>query len=133
MTHTTSIYLAVGLGAALGGVARFGVGGLAARFLGETFPWGTFLVNVLGSTFLGFFAAMTAVEGRLFIPASARAFVAVGLCGGFTTFSTFSLETMSLVRDGELWKASANIAGTLVAWLLGVWCGYMLATVVNQR
>ena len=91
MTHTTSIYLAVALGAALGGVGRFWVGGVAARFLGETLPWGTFLVNVIGSAFLGFFAALTATEGRFLVPSSTRAFVMVGLCGGFTTFSTFSL------------------------------------------
>jgi CrcB protein len=133
MTHTASIYLAVALGSALGGVGRFWVGGIAARFLGDTFPWGTYLVNVLGSGFVGFFAALTVTEGRFLIPASTRAFVMVGLCGGFTTFSTFSLETMNLARDGEMIKAAGNVTGTLVSCLIGVWCGTMLATVLNQE
>ena len=57
----------------------------------------------------------------------------VGICGGFTTFSTFSLETLNLTRDGQMWRALLNIAGTLASCLIGVWCGYMIATGVNQR
>ncbi len=133
MTHTLAIYLAVGLGAALGGIARFWVAAVAARLLGDLYPWGTFFVNVSGSAFIGFFAVLTAAEGRIFVPFTTRAFVMVGLCGGFTTFSTFSLETLNLARDGEMWKAAANVFGTVVSCLIGAWCGAMLATLLNQK
>jgi len=131
--HTAFLYLAAGAGAAIGGMARFWISGLAAALISETFPWGTYIVNLIGSSFLGFFASLTAPEGRLLLPASTRVFVMVGVCGGLTTFSTFSLETLNLARDGQMWKASLNIAATLVSCLIGVWCGYMLATAVNQR
>jgi CrcB protein len=131
--HSAFLYLAAGAGAAIGGMARFWMSGVAATLISETFPWGTYLVNVIGSTFIGFFATLTAPDGRLFLPASTRIFVMVGLCGGFTTFSTFSLETLNLARDGQMWRALLNIAGTLASCLIGVWCGYLIATGVNQR
>ena len=121
------------MGAALGGVARYACVGLVSRLTGETFPWGTLAVNVLGSAFLGFFATLTAPDGRLFVPASARLMVTVGVCGGFTTFSTFSLETMALALDRQYWKAGCNVGASVAACLIGVWCGYVLASVLNQR
>lgn len=127
------IYLWIALGSALGGVARYGCYGLMARLLGETFPWGTLAINVTGSTFIGFFATLTGPDGRLFAPSATRQFVMAGFCGGFTTFSTFSLETLSLARDGQLAKALGNILGTLLICLLGVWCGHMMAVALNER
>ncbi len=131
--HSAFLYAAVGLGAALGGMARFWVSGVAARLMGDTFPWGTLAVNVLGSAFIGFLAALSAPEGRLLVPVSVRALVMIGVCGGFTTFSSFSLETLNLARDGQVWRAGLNIAGTLLGCLIGVWAGYMAATALNQR
>jgi CrcB protein len=114
-------------------MTRFWVGSVAARLMGDTFPWGTLAVNVIGSAFIGFFAALSAPEGRLLAPVPVRAFVMVGICGGFTTFSSFSLETLNLVRDGQVWRAGLNIAGTLLGCLIGVWAGSMAATALNQR
>ncbi len=132
-SHVIVVYSLIGLGAALGGMARFGCGDIAARLFGETFPWGTYLVNVLGSLFIGFFAILTAPSGRLFAPASVRMFIMVGLCGGFTTFSSFSLETLNMIRDGEFARASVNVTGTVLSCLVGVWLGYMLGTLLNEQ
>jgi CrcB protein len=123
----------VACGSALGGLTRYWCYGLAARYLGETFPWGTLLVNVAGCTFIGFFAALTGPEGRWFAPAAVRQFVMPGVCGGFTTFSTFSLETRNLARDGDWGKAAGNIAGSLLLCLAGVWLGYLAASALNER
>jgi CrcB protein len=114
-------------------MARYWGYGFMARLLGETFPWGTMAVNVLGSSFIGFFAALSGPDGRLLVPSSVRQFVMVGVCGGFTTFSTFSLETLNQARDGEWLKAFANVLGTLCACFAGVWAGHLLAAFMNQR
>lgn len=131
--YTVLLYLSVGLGAAVGGMVRFGVGGLAARLIGDAFPWGTLIVNVAGSVLLGFLAGLTTPESRVLIPTPTRLFLMVGVCGGFTTFSSFSLETMNLIHDGQLWRAAFNIGGSLTAGLLGIWCGYAFALLINQR
>lgn len=126
-------YLLVALGGVIGSVARFACTGLVVRLMGEAFPWGTLTVNIAGSTFLGFFAAISAPEGRLIVPAPARLFVMVGLCGGFTTFSSFSLETLNLARDGQILKAGFNVFSNLLICLLGAWSGFLLATLLNER
>jgi len=123
----------IALGAAAGGVMRYACAGLLARFAGDTFPWGTLAVNILGSAVLGFFATLSAPEGRLLVPVSARLMVTVGLCGGFTTYSTFSMETMALALDRQYLRAGLNLGGTVVLCLVGVWCGYWAATALNQR
>jgi fluoride exporter len=127
------IYLWVGLGSALGGMARYWCYGFLARTAGETFPWGTFAVNVIGCWFIGLFATLTGPEGRWLAPSQTRMFVMTGICGGFTTFSTFSLETLNLVRDGEWMKAAANVAGSVALCLLGVWLGHALAVAITER
>lgn len=127
------IYLWIALGSALGGAGRYWLYGWAARQLGDVFPWGTLLVNVVGSSFIGLFAGLTAAEGRLLVTPTVRQFVMVGLCGGFTTFSTFSLETLNLARDGEWGKAAFNAAVSLALCLAGVWLGAAAATALNER
>ena len=87
-------YLLVAVGGALGSMARFWCSGFAARQFGEWFPWGTLIVNVLGSFVIGAFAALSATEGPFLIRPELRVFVMVGLCGGYTTFSSFSLQTL---------------------------------------
>jgi CrcB protein len=124
-------YLWIAVGSALGGMARFWCSGLAARLVGETFPWGTLLVNVVGSFIIGFFATLTGPDGRIFADTLTRQFVMLGVCGGYTTFSSFSLQTLSLLQDGEWWLAGANIALSLVACLIAVWAGYALAASIN--
>lgn len=126
-------YLWIAVGGALGSVARYACYGLAARFIGDTFPWGTMIVNVAGSGFIGMIAALTGPDGRLLVAPQVRQFMMAGLCGGFTTFSTFSLETLNLARDGQWAKAAANIAGSLALCLLGVWLGHSAAAALNQR
>ncbi len=125
------IYLWIALGSALGGAARYWCSGVAARLIGETFPWGTLIVNVVGSFIIGFAATLTGPDGRFFVPSTGRQFVMAGLCGGFTTFSSFSLQTLNLLNDGEYLYAGANIGLSVAACLLAVWAGSILAASVN--
>jgi CrcB protein len=126
-------YVWVAAGSGLGGLARYACAGLMARLLGETFPWGTLTVNVVGCAFIGFVAALTGPEGRLLAPPAVRQFVMPGICGGFTTFSTFGLETLNLARDGDWLKAGANIGGSLLLCLGAVWAGYAAGALLNER
>ena len=104
------LYFWIAIGSALGGVARYWCSGVAARLIGETFPWGTLIVNVVGSFIIGFFATLTGPDGRIFVGTTARQFVMIGLCGGYTTFSSFSLQTLNLMNDGEWLQAGASIS-----------------------
>jgi CrcB protein len=124
-------YFWVAIGSALGGVARYWCSGIVARLFGETFPWGTLIVNVTGSFIIGFFATLTAPDGRVFVGSTARLFVMVGICGGYTTFSSFSLQTLNLMNDGEWLYVGANIGASVVLCLLAVWAGHMLAVSAN--
>lgn len=126
-----AVYFWIALGSALGGVARFWCSGVIARLFGETFPWGTLIVNVSGSFLIGVVAALTMADGRLLIGSTARLAVMAGLLGGYTTFSSFSLQTLALMQDGQWWPALANIALSVVACLIAVWAGYALAAYAN--
>jgi CrcB protein len=126
-----AVYLWIAIGSALGGIARFWCSGVIARAFGETFPWGTLIVNVSGSLLIGIIAALTGPDGRLFLGSTTRLALMAGFCGGYTTFSSFSLQTLSLMQDGEWWLAGANIALSVVACLLAVWAGYALASSIN--
>lgn len=125
------IYAWIAAGSAVGGMARFWLSGAVARAFGETFPWGTLLVNVSGSLLIGIIAAFTAPDGRIFISSTARLALMAGFCGGYTTFSSFSLQTLSLMQDGDWWHAGANIVLSVVACLVSVWAGYALASSFN--
>src|SRR5437763_5639713 len=94
-------YFWIAIGSALGGVARYWCSGVAARLIGETFPWGTLIVNVSWSFVIGFFATLTGPDGRVFVSSTARQFVMIVLCGGYTTLSSFCLQTLELMHDGE--------------------------------
>jgi CrcB protein len=124
-------YFWIAVGSALGGVARYWCSGIAARLIGETFPWGTLIVNVVGSFIIGFFATITGPDGRLFVGTTARQFVMVGLCGGYTTFSSFSLQTLNLMHDGQWLLVGLNIAASVVLCLLAVWIGHLAAGNLN--
>jgi len=126
-------YLWVAAGAALGGVLRYWCSGIAARLGAETFPWGTLFINVSGSMFIGFFATFSGPEGRLIVAPGARLFVMTGICGGYTTFSTFSFETLRLLQDREWGYAALNISASVALCLVGVWLGHQLAASFNQR
>ena len=120
------------VGGGLGSLARWGLSGFIAHTVGETFPWGTMIINVSGSFVIGLFATATGPEGRWLAPASFREFVTLGLCGGYTTFSSFSLQTLNLARDGEWLAAALNIAGSVVLCLAGVWLGHLLGQTLNR-
>jgi fluoride exporter len=125
-------YLVIGIGSALGGLARYGCGLLALALWGPSFPWGTIGVNIIGSFIIGAFNTLTGPDGRLYVRPLGRQFVMVGLCGGYTTFSAFGLESVALLQQGRPFAASANIALSLVLCLLGVWLGHQLAQKLNE-
>jgi len=124
-----STYLWVALGGALGSVARFWMTNAVAALTGPRFPWGTILINVLGSFVIGLFAYLTTPSGRIPASLDMRAFVMVGICGGFTTFSAFSLQTLELARNGDWLAVAGNIVLSVVLCLAAVWAGYALAGV----
>jgi CrcB protein len=120
------------IGSALGGGARYWCSGFVAERIGETFPWGTLIVNITGSFVIGFFATLTGPDGRFLVGTTARQFVMVGICGGYTTFSSFSLQTLNLAREGEWFRAGGNIGLSVVLCLLAVWLGLVAAAALNQ-
>ena len=126
-------YLFVAVGGAFGSVARFWLGGFVVNIAGETFPFGTLLVNVTGSFAIGFIAAMTGPEGRWVAVPTLRTFVAVGLCGGYTTFSAFSLQTLALLQTRQWAHAGWNVLASVALCLAGVWLGSLLGGAFHQR
>ena len=128
-TLTTDRWVA--LGSAMGGLGRFALSGAAAHWVGDRFPWGTVAINILGSFVIGFFGVLSEPGGRLGVSPDVRVFVMVGLCGGFTTFSSFSFQTLNLMRDGEILRAGLNVVGSVTLCLLAVWLGYLAATGLN--
>jgi len=118
------IYGLVALGGAAGSVARFWISGAMARLTGAAFPWGTILINIAGSFLIGWFAGLTIGVRAGGEPW--RAFLMAGLCGGFTTFSAFSLQTVELLRAGQLLAAAANVAGSVLLCALATAAGLAL-------
>lgn len=125
-------YLWIAFGSALGGVSRFWLASAADRLIGETFPWGTVLVNITGSFVIGCIGTLSGPEGRWFLPSDARIFLMVGLCGGYTTFSSFSYQTLNLARDGEWLWAAVNVVISVIACLAAVWLGHVAAAAINR-
>jgi fluoride exporter len=121
----------IAVGSALGGMARYALSGFVARVIGETFPWGTLVVNASGSLAIGVVAALVAPDGLFPGDATLWRVAAVGLCGGYTTFSSFSLQTLSLARDGEGLRALANIVASVAICLLCVWTGFALGAFMS--
>ena len=118
-------------GGGLGSLARWGLSGFVANRFGQTFPWGTLIVNITGCFVIGLFATATGPDGRWMAPAPFRQFFMLGVCGGYTTFSSFSLQTLNLAEDGEWFRAGANAVLSLVLCLAGVWLGHVLAMELN--
>jgi len=121
----------IALGSALGGVARYSTGLLAAAQFGEGFPWGTLIVNVVGSFVIGLAAAATAADGPWPLAPDLRLFITVGFCGGFTTFSAFSLQTLQLIQSGQLGAAALNTVGSVILCLIAVWAGFAMAAALR--
>jgi CrcB protein len=124
-------YFWVAIGGAVGTTGRYWLSGVVARAIGETFPWGTLIINVTGSLLIGFFATLTGPDGRIFVGSTARQFVMIGICGGYTTFSSFSLQTLNLMNDGEWLYAGSNVIFSVALCLIAVWGGSMLASNIN--
>jgi CrcB protein len=127
-------YLWVAIGGAAGSMMRFGLGGLVSQKFGESFPFGTLAINVAGSFIIGFLGALTSSEGRL--NPQTRVFATqcfmTGVCGGFTTFSSFSLQTLNLLRDDQWLYAGGNVLLSVVLCLIAVWLGFMLGAAFNS-
>lgn len=126
-------YLWVAVGGALGSVSRFWLNGLVSQRF-DTFPAGTLVVNVAGSFVIGVLGALTISEGRMSSEARAFAtqFLMIGICGGFTTFSSFSLQTLNLLREREWLYAGGNVLLSVAACLVATWLGYLLGSVLNS-
>lgn len=121
------LWLAVGLGGAGGAMARHAINQwLHHRMPGSTFPAGIFIINVTGSIAIGVLAGLLA-SNRVQLSEAARAFIVAGILGGFTTFSAFSLDTLTLVRQGQVLAAALNVAGQVGLSLIGVWLGFKAA------
>jgi CrcB protein len=130
----TLAYLWVALGGALGSVSRFWINGLVSERAGATFPWGTLVINAGGSFIIGLVGAIASPEGRLDSPSRqfATQFLMVGVCGGYTTFSSFSWQTLNLLRDREWLFAGGNIVLSVVLCLIAVWLGWLLGSSLNS-
>ena len=126
-------YFWIGLGSALGGMCRFWLSGIIAQRYGESFPTGTLVVNITGSFLIGLLAALGDPDGRLFLPTYARQLLMVGILGGYTTFSSFSLQTLNLARDGEWLYAGMNVVLSVALCLGAVWLGHTLGEFLNPK
>ncbi len=127
-------YLWVAIGGALGSVGRFWINGLVSEKLDGTFPWGTLAVNVTGSFVIGIIGALAIPEGRMDSQSRmfATQFLMIGVCGGYTTFSSFSLQTLNLLRDREWLYAGGNVILSVVLCMIAAWLGYLLGEAVNS-
>ena len=125
-------YLWVAIGGAIGSVGRFWLSGLIDGRIGSSFPYGTLVINVTGSFLIGIFAAFTDPDSRILAPPALRQFLMIGICGGYTTFSSFSLQTLRLAQDREWLYAGANILLSVALCLIAVWLGYVLGSVFNS-
>ena len=127
-------YLWVAIGGALGSVARFWINGLVSEKFGATFPWGTLAINVTGSFVIGIIGALAIPEGRMDSPSRqfVTQFLMIGICGGYTTFSSFSLQTLNLLREREWLYAGGNVILSVVLCMLAVWLGWLLGSIFGS-
>ncbi|MER8383434.1 fluoride efflux transporter CrcB [Mesorhizobium sp. M0142] len=131
-SQTVRIYATVAAGSMIGGVLRALASLASIAWWGTGFPFGTLLVNIVGSFLIGFYATLTGPDGRVFASPLQRQFFMAGFCGGLTTFSAFSLETLTLAQSGKLVAAALNIAISVMAWLAAVWLGHIFAVRLNR-
>jgi CrcB protein len=118
------------LGGALGTLSRYLISLVALPISGEL-PWGTIIVNITGSFIIGFFGTLTLAHGRYPVSEEVRLFVMIGICGGYTTFSSFSLQTLDLLRSGALTRAAINVLLSVVLCILAVAAGHAIAAYFN--
>jgi CrcB protein len=125
-----STCLLIAAGGAIGTLGRYGLSALAMP-ISESLPWGTIIINILGSFIIGLFGTLTLATGKFPVSENMRLFVMVGLCGGFTTFSAFSLQTLDLLREGSMTRAAANIVLSVALCVGAVAAGHALAAWLN--
>jgi len=125
-------WIGIGLGSALGGMGRYAVGGWVGQRAGEGFPWGTLVVNASGSLLIGLVFVACGSEGRFRLEPGWRDFVMLGLLGGYTTFSSFSLQTLHLAREGQWGWAAGYVALSLAACLGGVMLGFAAGQLLGR-
>ena len=123
----------VAIGGAIGSVARFWLTEASAKLWGGEFPWGTVIANITGSFLIGLIAALPVMGPRDVLGPMGRQFLMVGIMGGYTTFSSFSLQTLTMVQHGHLAKAALNIGGSVVLCLIAVAAGYALGAILSVR
>jgi CrcB protein len=128
---TLLTYFWLGLGGAVGTMARYWLGGAVSQHF-TTFPMGTLVINVTGSFLITFFGTLTDTDGRWLVSPTGRMFFMTGVCGGYTTFSSFSLQTLNLARDDEWLYAGLNVLGSVALCLLAAWLGYVAAAFINS-
>jgi CrcB protein len=126
-------YLYVAIGGAIGTLARFWFANWMAVVTGAEFPWGTLVINIVGSFVISFFGFLTGNASRFAVPYDARVFVTVGLCGGFTTFSSFSLQTIDLLRVGQPVRALLYVAASVILCLAACALGFAAAAAITGR
>ncbi len=119
-------WIAVALGGAIGSVGRFWLTGAMTALTGPRFPWGTLLINVLGSFGIGLVAGITVTPVRIGIHPDIRVFLMTGICGGFTTFSAFSLQTLELMQSGDIVPALGYAIGSIVLCVVATYAGWAL-------
>ena len=127
------LYAAVMIGGAIGSALRYGMSEWIAETAHSTFPWGTLAVNVIGSLVIGIFTGLTGPDGPLLVSPTLRAFVTIGILGGFTTFSSFSLQTMLLLQDGQWLSAVGNVISSVMMCLVATGLGIALANALPGR
>jgi len=125
-------YLIVGAGSAVGGIGRYWISIQMAKRFGDQIPVGTFVANITGCFLIGLAAAFTLGNGKLQISPSVQQFLMIGLLGGYTTFSSFSLQTLGLMKNGQVGIACANILLSVILCLTGVWAGTGIGSLLNR-
>lgn len=124
-------YFWLGIGGALGTTMRYWLNGVVSTYF-PAFPMGTLVINVSGSFLIAFFGTLTDPDGRWLVSPTARMFFMTGICGGYTTFSSFSLQTLNLAREGEWLYAGLNVLSSVALCLLAAWLGYIAAMFLNS-
>lgn len=129
MSFTTTLYIVIG--GAIGTFARYAIS-LAALPVSRDLPWGTIVINITGCALIGFFGTLTLADGRYPVSENLRLFVMTGICGGYTTFSAFSLQTLDLMRGGAMGRAVLNVALSVVLCIAAVALGHVAAARLNN-
>ena len=124
-------YFWIAIGSMIGGVGRYAISRAVALTYGETFPWGTLVVNITGSLLIGFIAAFTGPDSRYVVSPTLRNFLMVGICGGYTTFSSFSLQTLELIRNRDVGEAFGNMFLSVAACMAAVAIGYIAGSTIG--